>query len=292
MFGELVGAGVNAYTAASINAANVQAQKRENQIARQREDTAYTRAVIDAKRAGISPLAVSGTSGFSAQSMPAPQVSENPVSRGLETFNQLRLSDSQLAYNNALSAKTVEETKGQAISNSNAQAQYSAKLIKLLEESSKIHTETSREAEFLREYRHRLQEELKGLRLGNEAQAVDTLIKDRSRVYNENLSLNPATSWSSSASSPVGYGLATASAAMKNANNAFQDKQNKENLYQDYVRQYRQMFEGMMNDWKKSYESAKSSFKGSPDAYHKLQKWLKDNPKPVYKVPSRKDFGI
>lgn len=295
-FGNIAGSFISAVSAERINQENINYQKKANALQMAREDNAYQRAVRDAQRAGLSPLAVLGTSGAQSQPLTAPQVSQNPAQRGLETFNALRATQSQIAYNNALTAKTNEDTVGQSIANANSQAQYTGHLLKLYEEVSNIKTTTEREREFLREYRARLAEELKGLRLANEGKAVSNLTASESKAYNDSLGLNPQASWSASASTPIGYGMAVgktfAEQKSRDSNNALADKANKEALYKEYVSEYDRMMSKMMSDWNSRYEAEKNRLKGNPQGYVELKKWLKSNPRPSAKKPSRKDFGL
>ena len=294
--GNIAGSFISAVSAERINQENINFQKQANALQMTREDNAYQRAVRDAQRAGLSPLAVLGTGGASSQPLTAPQLSQNPAQSGLETFNALRATQSQIAYNNALTAKVNEDTVGQSISNANSQAQYNGHLLKLYEEISNIKANTEREREFLREYRQRLTEELKGLRLGNEGKAVANLTASDSKAYNDSLGLNPQTSWSASASTPLGYGISVgkslAEQKARDSNNAFIDKANKEALYKDYVAEYEKMMSQMMSDWRSRYETEKNRLKGNPQGYIELKKWLKANPKPSARKPSKKDFGL
>lgn len=294
--GNIAGSFISAVSAERINQENINYQKRANALQMTREDNAYQRAVRDAQRAGLSPLAVLGTSGAQSQPLAAPQVSQNSAQRGLETFNALRATQSQIAYNNALTAKTNEDTVGQTIANANSQASYTGKLLKLYEEVSNIKTTTEREREFLREYRDRLTEELKGLRLGNEGKAVANLTASESKTYNDALGLNPQASWSASATTPIGYGMSVgktlAEQKSRDSNNALKDRANKEALYKDYVAEYEKMMSEQLADWKSRYEAEKNRLKGNPQGYIELKKWLKENPKPSVKKPSRKDFGL
>lgn len=73
------------------------AQQRENEIARQREDTAYQRQVADLKAAGLSPLAVSG--GAAASNMQvgtAPQYDAQGVTAAQGSMIQLAQEYAQL----------------------------------------------------------------------------------------------------------------------------------------------------------------------------------------------------
>ena len=294
--GNIAGSFISAVSAERINQENINYQKQANALQMTREDNAYQRAVRDAQRAGLSPLAVLGTGGAQSQPLTAPQLSQNPVQRGLETFNALRATQSQIAYNNALTAKTNEDTVGQSISNANSQASYTGKLLKLYEEVSNIRANTEREREFFREYRQRLSEELKGLRLGNESKAIQNLTASESKKYNDALGLNPQTSWSASATTPIGYGMSVgktlAEQNARDSNNALKDKANKDALYKEYVQEYEKMMSEMFSDWQSRYNAEKSRLKGSPHGYIELKKWLKANPKPSVKKPSRKDFGL
>lgn len=294
--GNIAGSFISAVSAERINQENINYQKQANALQMTREDNAYQRAVRDAQRAGLSPLAVLGTAGAQSQPLTAPQLSQNPAQRGLETFNALRASQSQIEYNNALTAKTNEDTVGQSIANANSQAQYTGHLLKLYEEVSNIKTTTEREREFLREYRDRLTEELKGLRLGNEGKAVANLTASESKAYNDALGLNPQASWSASATTPIGYGMSVgktlAEQKARDSNNALADKANKESLYKEYVAEYEKMMSQMMSDWKSRYETEKNRLKGNPQGYIELKKWLKSNPKPSARKPSREDFGL
>ena len=269
--GNVAGSFISAVSAEKINQENINYQKKVNAMQMTREDNAYQRAVRDAQRAGLSPLAVLGTGGAANQPLTAPQISQNPAQRGIETFNAFRATQSQIAYNNALTAKTNEDTVGQSIANANSQAQYTGHLLKLYEEVSNIKTTTEREREFLREYRDRLTEELKGLRLANEGKAVANITASESKSYNDALGLNPQASWSASATTPIGYGMSVgktlAEQKTRDSNNAFVDKANKEALYKEYVAEYEKMMSEMMSDWKSRYEAEKARLKGSTNGY-------------------------
>lgn len=296
--GTVAGSLISAVSAEQINRQNIGYQQKVNKLQMEREDNAYQRAVRDAQRAGLSPLAVAGTGGASAQPLTAPQVSQNPAQRGLETFNSMRATQSQIDYNNALTSKTQMDTVGQSIANANSQASYDAKLLKLYEEANNIRVNSYREREFLREYRERLTQELKGLHLANEGKAVSNLTASESRDYNTSLGLNPQASWSSSASSPIGFGMATgktlAEQRTRDANNALRDNVNKESLYKEYVAEYDKMYSKMLADWQSQYDSEALRHKGKNKVlrFIEMQKWLKNNPKPKYYKPSRKDFGL
>lgn len=289
---------ISAVSAEQINRQNIGYQQKYNKMQMEREDNAYQRAVLDAQRAGLSPLAVLGTGGAQSQPLTAPQVSQNPAQRGLETFNTMRATQSQIEYNNALTSKTQEDTVGQSISNANSQASYNAKLLKLYEEANNIRVQTFREREFLNEYKQRLLEELKGLKLANEGKAVDNLSKDGSRVYNESLGLNPQTSWSANPTSTIGYAMTAAKTLaekkQRDANNALKDKANKEALYKEYVAEYDKMYSQMLSDWQSRFNAFEESLKGTNKASYfiKRTKWKHDNPKPKYYKPKKSDFGL
>lgn len=289
---------ISAVSAEQINRENIGYQKKYNAMQMEREDNAYQRAVLDAQRAGLSPLAVLGTGGASSQPLTAPQVSQNPAQRGLETFNAMRATQSQVDYNNALTTKTKEDTIGQSIANANSQASYNAKLLHLYEQANKIRVESYREREFLREYRSRLAEELKGLTLGNESKAISNLSASESKAYNDSLGVNPQASWSASASAPIGYGMVVgkslAEQKARDSNNALRDKANKESLYKEYVQEYDKMYSQMLKDWQSRYDAEINRHKDKNKLlrFIELQKWLKANPKPKYYTPKRKDFGL
>lgn len=289
---------ISAVSAEQINRQNIGYQQKYNKMQMEREDNAYQRAVLDAQRAGLSPLAVLGTGGAQSQPLTAPQVTQNPAQRGLETFNAMRATQSQIEYNNALTSKTQEDTVGQSISNANSQASYNAKLLKLYEEANNIRVQTFREREFLNEYKQRLLEELKGLKLANEGKAVENLSKEGSKVYNESLGLNPQTSWSANPTSTIGYAMtATKTLAEKkqrDSNNALKDKSNKEALYKEYVAEYDKMYSKMLSDWKSRFSDFEKTLKGKSltENLYQRAKWLKANPKPKYYKPNKKDFGL
>lgn len=292
--GAAIGGVANAMSAESINSKNIAFQTRENAITRQREDNAYVRAVSDARKAGLSPLAVLGTSGAASQALSAPQVSHNPLQSGLETFSALRANQSQIDYNNALTGKTVEEAKGQAINNASANARYMEQLAHLYAQTNSLKVTTAREKIFIEDYRKRLIQELKGLTLGNEGKAISNLTANDSRTWNETVGLNPATSWSASATSPIGEGIAVgktlAEKKAQAANNAMLEKNKVDDLYKEYRKEYKSLYSGLLKDWQEAYKAAEKSFKGQPDGYIKLMDWLKKHPKPSYKPPRRSDF--
>lgn len=173
----LAGAAVSAYGAAKMNERNIASQQNENAIMRSREDSAYQRAVWDARQAGLSPLAVLGTGGASSQPAVAPLQTENSLGQGVSTFLQSENNHAIVAYNNAMASKAIEETKGQAINNSFASADYEARIQKLLDEAENIRAKTDTERKFQQEYIERLQAELEGLRLANSAKSQDIAFK-------------------------------------------------------------------------------------------------------------------
>lgn len=134
MVGALAGAAVSGATNALIAHSNMSAQARENRITRSREDNAYQRAVADAQRAGLSPLAVVGTDGASAQSMTAPSMDSDIVSKGIGSFTALRQNQSQLDLNNAQIANINSETVSRNIENSFKASEHLLGLSKMYEE--------------------------------------------------------------------------------------------------------------------------------------------------------------
>lgn len=294
-FGQVASSVVNGATAYAINQENINYQKKVNALQMSREDNAYQRAVKDAQRAGLSPLAVIGSGGASAQPLTAPQLSHNPVSEGLQTFNSMRGLDSQIetnrsvsSYNNAMSSKVKAETVGQSISNANLQAEYNSKLLKLLEEASKINTENAREREFLREYRDRLASELKGQNLSNSAKQQDINIKASSSAWNDSVGLPADTSHSSgdnliSMSRWIGKNFANFS------NNAQQKKLHDDIQYQDYIKEYKSFYDSVLSEWQKQERIAIKTAKRSKNSKY-LKQWYKDNPKPIYKPLKRSEF--
>lgn len=172
-----LGAGISAVTSWALNKHNEKAQKRENEIARSREDNAYQRAVSDARRAGLSPLVVSQNGGADAQSMTAPQYSENPVQSGINAGSSLLQSMANNRLVNAQASKMVEETRGLSINNAFARADWLARLQKLFADTQNVRVNTQKE----RIYKDNL------LRLMNaEIQHYDT----SSDLNRSNVSLN------------------------------------------------------------------------------------------------------
>ena len=286
---------VNGATAYAINNENINYQKKANALQMSREDNAYQRAVKDAQRAGLSPLAVIGSGGASAQPLTAPQLSHNPIGEGLQTFNSLRGLDSQIetnrsvsSYNNAMSSKVHAETVGQSISNANLQAEYNSKLLKLLEEASRINTENAREREFMREYRQRLTAELKGQNISNSAKQQDINIKSSSADWNESVGL-PADTSHSSGDNLISLGRWIGKNLADSSNNAQEKKLHDDIKYQDYIKEYKSFYDSALSDWQKKERIAINTAKRAKNSKY-LKQWYKDNPKPVYKPLKRSEF--
>lgn len=94
-------------------------QKKLNAIQMQREDSAYQRAVADARKAGLSPLAVSGTSGASAGSLnagSAPMLEPgNALSVAADPL-EYRLAREQQDNNNVVAQSTADKNRADAFS--------------------------------------------------------------------------------------------------------------------------------------------------------------------------------
>lgn len=70
-------------------------QKRENEITREREDTAITRQVADLRNAGLSPLMANGN-GASAQSLTAPSFNFDGVAKGVQQAIAIKQANAQI----------------------------------------------------------------------------------------------------------------------------------------------------------------------------------------------------
>lgn len=127
-----------------MNKENIEFQKKENEITRHREDTAYMRAVADAQAAGLSPLAVSGgasaaqlaapSNSFQAQQAPAAQKSDSGsfISQGIQqafsNFQAARAQQVEMDYTDSLTAKVRAEKTQLDINNGFAAARAQAEL--------------------------------------------------------------------------------------------------------------------------------------------------------------------
>lgn len=116
-----------------LNRENIVFQREENAIARQREDTAYQRAVADAQKAGLSPLGVTQASS-SAMTAPSNQLSmqgasvapvENGYSaagqalaNGFQAYMNLRAQQVEMDYKNAMADNLRADTISKDIANS------------------------------------------------------------------------------------------------------------------------------------------------------------------------------
>lgn len=111
-------------------------QKRLNAKVMAREDTAYQRAVRDAQQAGLSPLAVSGTSGASAAPLsasPAPQLSNSLASLPSSLVDAMTVRN-QSSLTTAQVDKLNSETQGQNISNAYSEVSIISRLLKELQD--------------------------------------------------------------------------------------------------------------------------------------------------------------
>lgn len=281
---------ISAYSAYATNQQNIAAQQRENAITRSREDSAYQRAVRDARAAGLSPLAVVGTSGASAIGQPAPMATRSPASEGVQAFLNSAAVRSQIGLNNAQSSKVAEETKGQSITNAFLGADYQARILKLLHESDNIRVTTEREREFLREYRSRLTAELEGMKLTNTGKGISNSITSEGAAMKKEMGLTPDTS----VSSTTGGNLVDAArietyGAMK-ANQ--KEQANAVNHENELKAEYNRRFSRAFNDWKiakkdyqgklqRAYDLAKREPTKENISYYKKLKSL---------APKRSDF--
>lgn len=116
-----------------LNRENIAFQKEENAIARQREDTAYQRAVADAQKAGLSPLGVTQAAS-SAMTAPSNQLGmqgasvapvENGFSaagqalaNGFQAYMNLRAQQVDMDYKNAMADNLRADTISKDIANS------------------------------------------------------------------------------------------------------------------------------------------------------------------------------
>lgn len=133
----LIGAGVTGVTSAigtsqtnrtnrEVASQNIAFQQRENEITRQREDTAYSRAAADLQRAGLSKTLAAG-SPASSSSLTAPQNSyvqkDSPISKAFEKVDLANLimnvykTESEVNKNNAEKDYFNSLGTGQQLSN-------------------------------------------------------------------------------------------------------------------------------------------------------------------------------
>lgn len=94
-------------------------QKKLNAIQMQREDSAYQRAVADARKAGLSPLAVSGTSGAAAGALNAGSAPMLEPGNALSVASdplEYRLAREQQDNNNVVAQSTADKNSADASS--------------------------------------------------------------------------------------------------------------------------------------------------------------------------------
>lgn len=116
-------------------------QKQLNKLQMQREDTAYQRAVSDAMQAGLSPLAVSGTSGAASGALTAGNAPQfalgGSASANLEIDSRrLRMEESAVLSSNAKNAAETSKANAEAEAQMTANKYQEAQILNDLKQQS------------------------------------------------------------------------------------------------------------------------------------------------------------
>lgn len=187
----LIGAGValgsmavNAYSQYKTNKANESAQqsnldyqKSVQQTTWNREDTAYQRAVSDAQKSGLSPLAVSGgsTSGAVVSTTPvtrqAMNIDASQVAQSAQAIAQQKIQQKQL---NLQTQSFQEEVKNQKIQNKMKELEF-----------QEMQKQNQRDYDL----RYDIQQHTKGLDLKRLARDLDN-DKEQTRQFNSRLNFD------------------------------------------------------------------------------------------------------
>lgn len=297
MVGEIVAGALNAYSSYQQNKENIELQREQNRIDRQRQDSAYTRAVADLRNAGLSPLVAASNGGSDSTPLTAPQNTQNPIGNAIQGFSQALQARAYNAMNNAQIAKVLEETRGQSLNNSFIVQDMNARLLKLYEEANNIQATTAREKVFLEEYKKRLQAELLGTnlknagqQLSNNAQKQDTAFKAENADFFRSMGLPPLVNLSSTTG---GHIVDAARLETKNVIDA--NKRDEENAkvveaaarerYQQYLESAEKNYQVYLKDWENTNKRMQKAFNGRSSP--QWQQWYRNNPK-----PKKSDFVI
>lgn len=297
MIGEIAAGALNAYSSYMQNKENIDLQREQNKIDRQRQDNAYTRAVADLRNAGLSPLVAAQNGGSDSTPLTAPQNTQNPMGSAIQGFSQALQARSMNAMNNAQIAKVLEETRGQSLNNAFIVQDMNARLLKLYEEANNIQTTTAREKVFLEQYKDRLQAELlgtnlknQGQTLSNNAQKQDIAFKAENADFFRSMGLPPLVNFSSTSG---GHLVDAARLETKNVIDTNRrdeaNAQAAEAAYRERYNQYKESalknYQIYLKDWQNTNKRMQKAFNGRSSP--QWMQWYKNNPK-----PKKSDFLI
>lgn len=204
----LVGAGINSYTSqkntqsmisaqdrinqqniASVermNQQNIDFQKAENDITREREDTAHQREVMDLQAAGLSPLANLGGAQSQALSAPQVQAAQADANGYLQAY-ELAASADQASINMALSGVS-EAVKTQTEKDISENQLDNAIDIKKMELDAQASEGEKNRSQQQKQHLEQLQECIRNNNLYYKAktrdQAIDIIKEEKSRIGN------------------------------------------------------------------------------------------------------------
>lgn len=314
----LIAAGlVSAYGAMLNNAYNREAQQRENNITRMREDNAYQRAVRDAKLAGLSPLVASQNGGASAQALTAPQNTQNPIDSlvaGSSTASQISARNSQIDLNNSQSSKLAAETRGQEISNAFAMTEHAQALLKERYEIAHLEVTNERERIYKNNMLRLLDAQIKEMTANaslSNARSVEqvraTAVSKLDANWNANHSLPFGTTHSKSHSGVFGSGLSADELTaplhnlvdkynvddLSNAglNNGVAIKEKHDKAVQAFERDTKAWQDEHDKLWKQYYEQSKS--RGySDEKARKFADYAMNHNHSLGPKPNAKDYGL
>lgn len=186
-----------------------------NEERMKREDNAYQRAVADMKNAGLSPLGAVASSAGEMSAGPAPQYDDKVTQsianslQGMQLQEQSRVNDSTIALNNSQAAKNYADYSGKLTENVYKSSQILTQLEKTRAEiagqleQNKI---TSAEAD---KRKVLLDKRIDDLQANIDKMNKQLEIMTETQLYNKILGVPTGTSWSSSGTSPIGYGQTT-----------------------------------------------------------------------------------
>lgn len=204
----LVGAGINSYTSqkntqsmisaqdrinqqniASVermNQQNIDFQKAENDITRQREDTAHQREVMDLQAAGLSPLANLGGAQSQALSAPQVQAAQADANGYLQAY-ELAASADQASINMALSgvSEAVKTQTEKDISENQLENAITVKKMELDQQASEgAKNRTQQQQQHLDNLNEIIRNNNIQDKSKTRGQAIEVLKEEKSRVGN------------------------------------------------------------------------------------------------------------